>query len=237
MDYLEPDLEAGERPKGVVLVLHGGKVKSHQRASALQLATLRMRPFTQSLHRAGRSRGLVVGQVLFRLRGWNGSEQSPVLDVQSVLEEIRGRYGDVPVVLVGHSMGGRAALQAAGDTSVAAVVGLAPWIEKGDQWRQLAHRRLLVIHGNRDRWTDMRESIALVERLQGVATTASFVEMRKQGHTMIGRGAEWSALTTGFVLNVLGMASETTPDANILHTRTIADVLLGAVAGAVHLIL
>ncbi|WP_438949092.1 LLM class flavin-dependent oxidoreductase, partial [Streptomyces harbinensis] len=40
---------------------------------------------------------------------------------------LAARLGPVPVVLVGHSMGGRAALRAAGHPAVTGVVALAPW--------------------------------------------------------------------------------------------------------------
>ena len=39
--------------------------------------------------------------------GWNGPEASPVRDVNELLNELAGRFGRIPVVLVGHSMGGR----------------------------------------------------------------------------------------------------------------------------------
>ena len=42
------------------------------------------------------------------------------------------QVGDVPVALVGHSLGGRAALLATGDERVRAVVGLATWLAPGD---------------------------------------------------------------------------------------------------------
>ena len=42
-------------------------------------------------------------------RGWNGgTTRSPVPDARWALDQVRAAYGDVPVVLVGHSMGGRA---------------------------------------------------------------------------------------------------------------------------------
>ena len=47
--------------------------------------------------------------------------------------EVAGRFGpDLPVCLIGHSLGGRAALLAAGQPTVAGVVALAPWVYPTD---------------------------------------------------------------------------------------------------------
>jgi pimeloyl-ACP methyl ester carboxylesterase len=205
-------------PRGVALVLHGGKVRSHAQVRANQFAVLRMRPFTKQLHEAGLNQGLVVASVLFGVRGWNNEEQSPVADVARVLDEVRSRYGRLPVALVGHSMGGRAALFAAGDKSVTGVIGLAPWIEPGDPYLQLADRRLVIIHGGRDRWTDIKASQALVQQVQPLSKGATFIEMQRDGHGMLSRASEWHALTTEFTLDALGLTSARTPAANILQT-------------------
>ncbi len=130
-----PKLSVDDPPgpaTAVVLVLHGGRSKSHMAVHATNLALLRMRPFASSLRRAGRSDGLVVARLRYAVRGWNGAEQSPVADANWALHELQTRYPGLPIALVGHSMGGRTALYVAGHANVCAVVGLAPWIEAGD---------------------------------------------------------------------------------------------------------
>ncbi len=83
------------------------------------MAVLRMVPFAWALRNAGARRGVAVWRVRYRVRGWNGPAPSPVTDVENVLERVRLAYGiDVPVVLVGHSMGGRTALRVAGHPNV-----------------------------------------------------------------------------------------------------------------------
>ena len=57
--------------------------------------------------------GPAVHLLRYRYRGWNASAADPVLDTTWALEEIASRHPGGPVVLVGHSMGGRAALWAA----------------------------------------------------------------------------------------------------------------------------
>ena len=100
--------------RGIAVVLHGGRSRSHLPVRATNLAVLRMRPFVSSLRRHSRS-GLVVAQVRYRVRGWNGAERSPVPDTLWALDQLAARFPDVPVALVGHSMGGRAAMYAAAE--------------------------------------------------------------------------------------------------------------------------
>jgi len=57
--------------------------------------------------------GIVVCRPRFQLRGWNGELASPCT-LNQILDRIGERFGPVPVVLVGHSMGARAVLRAAG---------------------------------------------------------------------------------------------------------------------------
>ena len=102
-----------DEPAGVVLVLHGGADTGHRPVTWAGLAVLRMLPFAVALrHRAG-SR-LAVVRLKYRVKGWNGIEQDPVHDARWALERIRRILPGAPVALVGHSMGGRVALQLAG---------------------------------------------------------------------------------------------------------------------------
>ena len=143
--------EAGIR--GAVVVAHGGKSLSTEPTSARELAVLRMVPLANAIRRALRGYGVVVCLPRFELRGWNGDLASPVADLSRVLDEIGPRYGAIPVVLIGHSMGARAAFRVAGHPAVTAVAGLAPWLPPGEPVDQLAGRRVLLAHGTADRVT------------------------------------------------------------------------------------
>src|SRR4051794_24089617 len=91
-------------PRGIVLVLHGGAGRREAvPVSPTQLSVLRMVPVAR---RIGRSRDLAVFRLLNSQRGW-GHDDTPVADVRWALKEVREQYGDLPVVLVGHSLGGR----------------------------------------------------------------------------------------------------------------------------------
>jgi pimeloyl-ACP methyl ester carboxylesterase len=188
--------------RGIALVLHGGRSKSRMPVRGTQLAVLRMRPFVASLRRHARD-GLVVAQVRYRVRGWNGAARSPVPDTLWALDQLTSRFPDVPVALVGHSMGGRAAIYAAGHDSVRSVVGLAPWIEPGDAVAPLAGRRVVIAHGDGDRMTDPRASASFARGAATVAASMAYVRVEGERHAMLRRAPVWHELSTGFVLGTL----------------------------------
>ncbi len=225
--FLEP--EAGTEVSAVALVLHGGKVRSNRAPRGWQLAVARMRPFARHLARAGKGQHLAVGIVRFGVRGWNGELASPLVDVADVLATVRHRYGAVPIVLIGHSMGGRAALRSAGDASVVGVVALAPWLEAHEPVAQLRGKRILILHGDRDRWTDPRASLRYAQAVQGVAASAGRVSLSGDGHSMLRRASLWHALTTSFTLRTLGLTvrqSATADHANLLESAGTGQVRL-----------
>jgi alpha-beta hydrolase superfamily lysophospholipase len=140
----------------------------------------------------------------YRYRGWNGSDASPVADTRWALDEVRHRHGAVPVVLLGHSMGGRVAVNVADDPSVREIVLLAPWLPAGEPVAAVEGRRVLILHGDRDRTTSLAASEAWAARAQ---TTASAVEVQRiQGgeHTMLRHARLWQRLTVQAVIRALG---------------------------------
>jgi dienelactone hydrolase len=196
---------AGTDVRAVALVLHGGQETSTDRAHRLRPAYLRMLPFALDLRRAGRDAGLAVWLLRYRYRGWNAPDPDPVADARWALEKIRRAHPGVPVVLVGHSMGGRVALHAADDPAVTAVCALAPWTPAADPVGQLAGRTVLVAHGDQDRVTDPRLSYRYAERAKEVTDAVCRFEVRGDGHAMLRRGREWRLLVRRFTLGVLGI--------------------------------
>jgi dienelactone hydrolase len=194
-----------ERPaagttRAVALVLPGGQATSVKPASARQLTARRMRPFAAGIHKAGRDAGLAVWQVRYRYRGWNGEQASPLADIGCALDEARRRHGDVPVVLLGHSMGGRAALRMGGDQSVRAVLAFAPWLPDGEPAGQLAGRRVLIAHGSLDRVTSARASRAFADDATAAGAQVTWVEVRGDTHAMLLRYRTWQRLAISFTL-------------------------------------
>lgn len=117
---------AGRTPRAVVMLLHGGREAGLEAPPPWNLPGLRMRPFGRSIARANRGRDVRLTSVRYTHRGWNGAREDPLRDTSRALDAVAEEYGEVPVILVGHSMGGRAALRAAGHPLVRGVVGLAP---------------------------------------------------------------------------------------------------------------
>lgn len=189
-----------------MLVLPGGRADSHEPTRPWHLSVLRLVPFARAISRVEGPRGVAVASLRYRVRGWNGAEQSPVADARWALDQLREQLGGVPVVLVGHSMGGRAALRLADHLDVAAIVALAPWLPPGEPRVPLGSRPLLVVHGTADRWTDPAESRTYVEAAVAGGTPAQWVPMPGHGHFMLRRRRTWRDLVTTFVTATVGQA-------------------------------
>jgi dienelactone hydrolase len=162
-----------------------------------------MVPFARALASAGDDAGLVVARLRYLVRGWNGPVQSPVGDARSALARLSRRYPGLPVVLVGHSMGGRVAFAVADRPPVRAVVALAPWVERGDAVAHLAGRRLVIAHGEGDRVTDPRASAAYAERARDCGADVTYLSVRATSHAMLRRAGLWHDIATQFALSSL----------------------------------
>ncbi len=73
-----------------------------------------MGPVVRAVTAALPHQDVLIAQVRYRLRGWNGDRADPAHDTLRALDALAELTGPVPTVLLGHSMGGRAALRAAG---------------------------------------------------------------------------------------------------------------------------
>lgn len=181
-----------------MLLLHGGTEHSRKPSRRTQLASLRMLPFERRLRR----RGLEVQRVRYRVRGWNAPEHSPVPDAQRALDEVRRRHGDVPVVLLGHSMGGRAAVHVLGDPSVVGMVGLCPWLPS-EPTDGAVGKRIVIAHAQADRTTSPVESLAWATAVAPMALSTRYVVVRDTNHGMVPRFGVWHRLATAAVVDVL----------------------------------
>ncbi|MEU9295633.1 MULTISPECIES: alpha/beta hydrolase [unclassified Streptomyces] len=192
---------------GVVLLLPDGEPVSGRGASAWAHAA--MLPLGRALVRAGRSEGLVAHVVRYRGRGWNGADANLAEDASWAVSEAVRRYGDVPVCLVGHGLGARAALRAAGHGAVGAVLGLAPWLPEDDvaaepeAVRQLVGRRVLLVHGTNDARTDPELSFRYAERAKKANRDTCRFEVHSDGHALRQYADEVRALAADFVLGAL----------------------------------
>ncbi|WP_019816253.1 serine aminopeptidase domain-containing protein, partial [Saccharomonospora saliphila] len=122
----------GSGPAAVALVLHGGAQYGAEAVRPWRAAYLRMVPVARALCSEGARLGLEVRLLRNRVRGWNEPERDPVRDARWALERIGRDHPGVPVVLLGHSMGGRVALRVCDDPAVTGVGALAPWTPRGE---------------------------------------------------------------------------------------------------------
>lgn len=190
---------APARPAAAVLVLHGGASRADRPdVHPAQLSVLRMVPVAGRIARADRR--LAVLRLLNSSRGWD-TRHTPVDDVRWALGEVAERYGDLPVALVGHSLGGRAALLAGGERPVRSVVALNPWVYPYDD-ADLSGRRVLVVHGTDDRIASIERARAVVANLRR-RTDVELREVRGGKHAMLRHGAAFERAAASFCVDTL----------------------------------
>jgi predicted esterase len=193
---------------GVVLLLPGGEETSDRRPSPM-MAAASVRGLGRRLARAGREDGLAAHVVHYRYRGWNGTEAHLARDADWATEEVVRRYGDVPVCLAGVDMGARAALHAGGHEAVNCVLAIAPWLPEEDvaappePVKQLAGRRVLMVHGTNDERTDPELSFRLAARAKKANRDVCRFEVHSDKHALRQHRDEVLALAEDFVMGSL----------------------------------
>ncbi len=207
---LEPkliDVRVPREAAGVVLVLHGGASRGENlMVSPTQLSVLRMIPIAKKIARSGDGE-LAVFRLLNSRRGWD-THHTPVRDAHWALERIAARLGTAQrTCLVGHSLGGRAAIMASDRAEVRSVVALAPYVYPSDVPAQLNGQRILFVHGDRDRIASIQRAQALAQRLRPLTPTAC-VRVRGGKHAMFARHAVFSGLAAAWANHTLRGRSE-----------------------------
>ena len=159
-----------------------------------------MIPIAKRIARVGGGR-LGVFRLLNSHRGWDGTH-SPVHDVEWALDVLEDRYGaGIPVCLVGHSLGGRAALLAGAAPAVRSVVALNPWVYPDDQ-ADLSGRRVLVIHGSEDRVASYDRAATVARRL-AANTDVTFETIDGGRHAMLRRARAFERPAARFAAETL----------------------------------
>ena len=191
-----------ENPDGVVIVLHGGGGRrGAMMVRPTQLSVLRMIPIAWRIARRGKGR-LAVFRLLNSTRGWN-AEHTPVDDARWAIKQVVERYGaEIPIALVGHSLGGRAALLTAAHAPVNAVVALNPYLHSQDRYADLAGTAVLVVHGTADRVASLATAEAVVHGLRQRADV-TLVRVVGGKHAMLSRHRVFDGLASDFVISEL----------------------------------
>jgi len=202
---LEPRLRftgRGAKPEAVVLLLHGGEPHQFAAVRAFDVSVLRMFPFGRSVSRAGGGR-IRVATLRYAVRGWNGHHESPLPDARWAIDRIKERFGDLPVGLVGHSMGGRVALRVGDYPGVRSVAALAPWLPPGEPIPPLDGQKVLLAHGTADTRTDPQETFRLAERFAAESVDVKLVKFPGARHSMLFPARPWHDLVAGFMVRSL----------------------------------
>lgn len=198
-------LTPGVPVRAVALVLHGGAQHGLTTVRPWGLAYLRMVALARGLLAAGGRSGLEVCLLRNRVRGWNEPMLHPVLDARWALDRVRARRPGLPVVLVGHSMGGRVALRIADDPAVAGSCALAPWTPRAEPVEPVTGRSVLIAHGTHDTITPAEDSHDYAVRAAAVAARVARFEIASEGHAMLRRPGPWSRLVAEFTIHAAGL--------------------------------
>lgn len=157
-----------------------------------------MYPFTWSI-RARFGSTVDVRQVRYRVYGWNGGQASPMPYARAALDEITRDRPDLPVAVIGHSMGGRVAAQLGADPRVVGVLGLAPWWQFAD-WRFIRDSVLVrAVHGDADRVTFAPRTAKGIAELRARGMDADFLCVPGGGHPMLDHVGVWQRAAVDFV--------------------------------------
>src|SRR6476661_10874924 len=166
--------DAGGSPEGLVLMLHGGRADGLAPVDDGSASWRRSRWMMDHVHGRMNRAGVSVWLLRYSIRGWNArvaSPPSPVPDARWALDEVRRELGELPVVLLGHSMGARTAVAVADDPNVTGVVALAPWLPADEPNAALTGKRFAAAQGRRDKITSFRQTRAFTRRAEGVAAS------------------------------------------------------------------
>nr|WP_246406612.1 alpha/beta fold hydrolase [Modestobacter versicolor] len=199
---------------------HGGTAASLEPPKERALSLVRMRAFENFVHSSAGAQGIVTALIRYRVAGWNGEAADAFQDVRWAIAQLREQHGtDVPVVLVGHSMGGRAALRAGGEPAVTAVCALAPWTPPGEPVMHLRDQTVAILHGRADRWVPARLSAEFAVRARRAGARVARFEI-DGGHTMVRRAHRWHTFARDVVLAGTGIEPMRPDITTALHQPT-----------------
>lgn len=193
-------LRVGSRTRAIALILHGGRSVTPQPRRHRDVSYLRMLPFAPAVARV--SRGSIAPVLVHnRHGGWIASSGTGLVQTREIVRRLAAEH-DLPVVLLGHSSGGWAALRGGGQDEVIGSVALAPWVGEHDPVDHLRDKVVRVIHGVDDTVCSPARSRDLVDRLRAVGGDATYQEV-SGGHALLDHPGRWHRLAARATVEVL----------------------------------
>ena len=202
-----PRLDLVATPPGardLVVVAHGGQEHSLEEPHDWRHAILRMWPLAAAARQAAPH--AQVALVRYRFRGWNGDRAHAAADVFQLLDDVPDDIARI--LLVGHSMGGRAAIATAGHRRVVGVLGLAPWLPVDEPMRRLQDRLVVLAHGAQDQTVDPRLTAEFARRVRRAGVPVALFAAEDEAHALLRRHGDWDELVRRFVRTGLRLARD-----------------------------
>lgn len=196
VEYLRSPAGAG----GLVILAHGGDVKADSPARDWHTGLLRMVGFGDVVARSRPD--AAVGLLRYRVSGWNGALADPACDVKNLLDSAPERFERI--VLIGHSMGGRAVLRASSHPRVAGVLALAPWVPDDEPAREPCEVPVVIATGTDDEVTPVAAARRFVARSRIGGCRLGYFEIPGAGHRLLAHAKAADELIRSFLAQTLG---------------------------------
>lgn len=224
-------LRSPSRARDLVILAHGGSVQADNPARDWHSGLLRVLQFGDVAAKA--APGSAVGLLRYRVCGWNGASADPARDVQRVIDAAPQQFERI--LLIGHSMGGRAVLRASAHPRVRGVLALAPWVPADEPGVRPSHTPVVIATGTNDDTTPVGMARHFVRRSREGGSQLAYFEIPGAGHRLLRHANVVDRLIRSFVTHSLGDADDVVSASISGDARRPPDSLPMQPAGRIHL--
>jgi pimeloyl-ACP methyl ester carboxylesterase len=193
-------LKSPTRATDLVILAHGGSVEADNPARDWHSGLLRVLQFGDVAVKA--APGSAVGLLRYRVCGWNGASADPAQDVQRVIDAAPEQFERI--VLIGHSMGGRAVLRASAHPRVGGVLALAPWVPADEPGLRPCDAPVVIATGTNDDTTPVGMARHFVRTSREGGSQLAYFEIPGAGHRLLLHADVVDRLIRSFLTHALG---------------------------------